>query len=268
MRRLIAAGLLLFACESHAAITQTGSCTTVGSTSIYAAGSGTISSITVPGDATLMTIGVSAYHGTNGVTSANGSFDIGGNASVGVGGAASTNWHGVQHYILNPATGTQNLDWQWGGGAGTALDDGTVIISYCFWLGVDTGSPVRDSDGAQSSGATTTTPTLTAQSGDLIIAWGTSFDGASANLTFTWTDATKLQDETAVDYADGSWATASPTGNQTVAASATGRDEGGVAAFVFKAAAGGGSSALPVILQQQSAANDDDYDQSLVASSR
>lgn len=235
------------------AITQTGSITTLSANGTYAAASGTISSITVPGDAELMTIGVSCYSGTSNLVSTNGSFDIGGNTSVGIGGSLNSNWHGVLHYILSPATGTQNLDWQWGGGSGTALDDPATIISYCFWKGVDTGSPVRDSDGAQTGTATTTTPSLTAQSGDLIIAWAGSFDGANADLTYTWTDATKLADVTNLSYADGSWATASPTGNQTVTAAATGADEIGVGAFVFKASgAAAAYNAVPLLQFYQS----------------
>ena len=226
------------------AITQTGSITTVSGNGVYNGASGTISGITVPADAEIMFIGVSAYSGTAAILSGAGTFDIGGNNSVGVASAA-TNWRSALHYILAPATGTQNLDWQWGGGAGSALEDSVVIISRGFWKGIDTGSPVRDSDSQGGNGDSHTTPTLTAQTGDLIIAFGGSFDAPEANLSFTYSGsggAATLQDVTSASYADGAWGTASPTGDQTITWTATGADEGGIAAWVLKAAAAGAVS--------------------------
>lgn len=221
------------------AITQTGSITRLANSSGYSAASGTISAITVPSDAELMLIAVSCYHGTSNTSSASGSFDIGGNASVGVGGGLSSNWQCALHYILQPATGTQNLDWQWGGGAGSAMGDPAVLLAYWFYKGVDTASPIRDSDGAQASGTTATTPTLTAASGDLIVAAAASFNVAQADVTFSFSGATVLSNLVNYTYADLALATASPSGNQTVGYTCLSSEEGGIAAFVFKAAAGG-----------------------------
>jgi len=223
------------------AITQTGSVLVLDSDSTPAvsnAASGTIA-ITVPGDCTLVVIGVSGYSSTANLLSTNGSFDIGGNASVGVGGAASTSfWQSAEHYILNPATGAQNLDWQWGGGAGTAVTAASLKVTVSFWKGVDTGSPTRDSDGAQAGGATATTPTLTALSGDLIIATGATQDNEQGELTFAWSGASEVSGGVHQGEADISLATASPSGNQTVGFTATGADESSVSAWVFKAAGG------------------------------
>jgi hypothetical protein len=227
------------------AITQTGTITTVTHGTTYGAANGTLASITVPADAEIMMIGVSGFSSSANLIATNGSFDIGGNTSVGVGGASSTSfWQCALHYILSPATGTQNLDWQWGGGAGTALTDPSAMISYWFLRGIDTGSPTRDSDGTNGSGATQTTPTLTALSGDLIVMFGGSYDGGEANLTYSFAPDTTLENETNLGYLDGAWGTAAPTGNQTVTWTATGADEGAIAAFVLKAAVSSASASI------------------------
>lgn len=210
---------------------------------------GTPIALTVPADATMVVIGVSGFGGTANLISANNTFDIGGNSSVGVGGAASTGfWQSALHYILNPATGAQNMDWQWGGAAGVGLDTVDVIAEISYWKGVDTGSPTRDSDGAQGAGATAVTKTLTALTGDLIIACGATNDVGTGNLTFAWSGATELSGggATNIGEADASLATASPTGNQTVGYTATGAEEFSISVWVFKAAAaaGGDLSAL------------------------
>lgn len=218
------------------AITQTGSVTSWVDGEISGTSTGTISGITVPADAEIMLIGVSAFHGTANVISANGVFDISGNTSVGVGGATSTSaWQCALHYILAPATGTQNLDWQWG----ATLTDSQVIASMSFWKGIDTGSPVRDSDGSNAGGDSESTPTLTAQTNDVIVAFGGTFDGSNGNLTFSFSPDTTLANITNRAYVDAAWGTAAPTGNQAMTWTATGADEGGIAAFVLKPAATG-----------------------------
>jgi hypothetical protein len=213
--------------------------------------------ITVPSDCTLVVIGLSAFLGSANALSAAGNFDINGNTSVGAPGGC-TNAGAMMsalHYIVNPATGSQNLDWQWGGGTGTGLDSASTCAIVSFWKGVDTASPTRDSDGAVSpASATATTPTLTAQSGDLIIAWGASQDDSSGNLTFSWSGATELAGMANDSGFDGSLATVSPSGNQTVGFTATGAEQTAVAAFVFKAAAGSASASISPSLSASASA--------------
>ena len=176
----------------------------------------------------------------------NGAFDIGGNASVAASGGTGTGatqtdaWQAALHYILNPATGTQMLDWQWGG----TLDDGAPMLAYCFLKGIDTASPIRSADGSNASGDSESTGTLTAVTGDWIIAAGSSSDAAEVPLTFVWSGgggATSLGTSPNRNYSSVSIGKAEPTGNQTITWTATGADEGGIAAFVIKAAAAGGA---------------------------
>lgn len=239
------------------AITQTGSTTFInpGPGTITLAASGTVTGITVPGDAEIMLLGVSAYSAVANRISANGTFDIGGNTSVGVGGAANnTLWESALHYILLPATGTQDLDWQWGGGAGAALDESSLIVCYSFWKGIDTASPVRDSGGAQAAADTATTPTLTAQSGDLIVAVAGTFDAVAGDLTFSFSGsggAAVLDNVAQFSNADMAIGTASPTGDQTITATATGAEEFSISAFVLKAATS--LSVLPIFSSRSNA---------------
>jgi hypothetical protein len=230
------------------AITQTGSFTTLSGNGLYNGASGTISAITVPADAEIMLIGVSAFSTTAGRISANGCFNIGAATSVGVGGAGSTSaWQAALHYILAPPVGTQNLEWQWGGGAGAALTDGIVVLGYLFLKGIDTASPIRDSDGSNGPGDSESTPTLTAQPGDWIVAYAGIFTSPGVDQTIAWSGgggATSLAQGANFSHADGGFGKAEPTGNQVMTATATGSSEGGVGAFVIKPAAEAGGGAL------------------------
>lgn len=248
---LAAAVVVGFVGTANAAVTQTGSVITApGGSTTYQPNTGTITSITVPADAEMMLIGVGGFHGTANFFSVAGAFAIGANTSVSTSPAADSStslWQGALHCIMSPATGTQDLAWNWAGA--TAADDPAVIITYSFWKGVNTtgcgnAASVRDSDGVQSNGTSATSNTLTAQSGDLIVAWGTCIEVGEANQTFGWTNATSLADITISSYSDGGWATTSPTGNQTVTASAAACDETTVSAVVLVASGGGGGGGL------------------------
>jgi hypothetical protein len=147
----------------------------------------------------------------------------------------NTKFMGALFYWTLPSTGTQTLAWDWAGA--NAASDGAVF-TYGSYKGIDTASPIRSSNGAQQAANPHATSTLTAQSGDLIVACMSQF--ANAESTVTWTGATEILGITKVGGADGSWAEASPTGNQTVSASGSDNQDGGVAAIVLKAAGGGG----------------------------
>jgi hypothetical protein len=84
---------------------------------------------------------------------------------------------------------------------------------------------------------------LTAQSGDLIVAFVIQF--ADTDTTFTWTDATEVTEFTmpATYFGDSALAEAAPTGNQTVSASAATSGDGAICAVVVEPAVGGPSPA-------------------------
>lgn len=218
------------------AITRIGSLTQINSST-----NASSQSVSVPTDAELMVVVVSGYESVaNFFTS--GSLTIGGDAftAVSAGSNSDTSFFmGAMFYKVLPATGTQTLAWDW---AGSSISNG-AIIRYAFYRGIDTSSPVRDSHGTQNQTGFTISKTLTAQSGDLILAWQHLFD-AGTN-TFSWTNATKVADATDFNGAAGSYAEGAPTGNVAITCTHTNTD-GGLSTLVLKpAAAGGGSSAAP-----------------------
>lgn len=174
-----------------AAITRTGSVSEIEST----ANSGS-QSITVPSDATLIVVTVTGY--TSGETATrltSGTLTLAGNSLTAqvVAAAGTTDYDlaGV-FYRVNPATGSQTLAWDWNGTA-TWTDGGHII--YAFYKGVDTASPIKDSDTATQAGAsstaTATTPTLTASSGDMIFSGLYAWDTTNPT-SITWTNATEV----------------------------------------------------------------------------
>lgn len=212
---------------------------------------GTVSStITVPADAELVVVGWSGFSNTSGFFSSGGmTFTKGGvdtaMNSVAGGDTAGSNWGAGYFYLVLPDTGSnKTLKWDWLG-AGVA-DSANNVCSVTFWKGIDTASPVRGSSAGQSG---TTPPytsgTITAASGDLIIAWVAGFVTAEGTIN-TWSNLSLLSQITADGpVADGAWATGSPSGNTTVAASTgTNFDDGGIVAVAFKAAAAGGTSSV------------------------
>lgn len=198
-------------------------------------------SITVPADAEIMIVGV---HGYQSISSY---FSGGAGTRLTIAGAAFTNltqgdastsfFMGALFYRLAPATGTQTLAWDW---AGTDAPTEPVRIVYGFYKGLHATTPIRDTDGVQSN-LPYTTPSLTAASGDLIVAWGWGYDGADETGGSSWTNASVVTDyPTRYGNAVASWAEGSPSGNTTVTWSAwTGVEDGGVCALVLTPAAAG-----------------------------
>jgi hypothetical protein len=185
-----------------------------------------------------MIVGVGGYDGTAGWFT-NGSVTIGGAAMTAIsGGDASTSaFMGAMFYKVLPPTGTQTFAWDLQGTNVPA--DGNYWV-WAFYKGIDTASPIRDSDASQQAGNPHTSKTLTAIAGDLIVAFMWQF--STVESTITWTGATEVQALTRTVQTDGSWAHTSPSGNQTVSASASDNQDGGVAAIVLKAAGGGGGA--------------------------
>lgn len=193
-------------------------------------------SITIPADATMLIVGVSGYHPTTNYFSG-GSMTIGGNAMTAVAADGDTSaFMGTLFYLFNPPTGSQTLAWDW---IGTNAPNNGILFAWGAYKDLDT-SGIRSSSGTQQAANPHTTGTLTAQSGDLIVAFVEQY--ASSNATFTWTSATEISEFTNFISADASWAEASPTGNQTVSASSSNDSDGGIMAIVLKPAAGGSAS--------------------------
>jgi len=203
---------------------------------------GTVSTtITVPSDAQFVVVGLSNYGGGTNNKHSGMTFTKGGvnTAMTPVFGAdATTNWNAVAFYLAAPDTGTnKTLAWLWDNGTSS----GDLAFSVTFWKGVDTTSPVRDTDGAQGSGWPRNTPTLTCVSGDKIIAFAGFYYGAGggAGGVTTWNNLTELAEITNQGPAEGTWATGDPTGDTTVGVQSCTGSEGGIVAIVVKPAAGG-----------------------------
>jgi hypothetical protein len=197
--------------------------------------------MTVPADAELATVGWSGYSATSnffsggGMTLTKGAADT---AMVNIpGGDALNKWCCTMFYMVSPDTGSnKTLKWDWAG-TGSA-GDGASMCSVTFWKGINTASPVRNSAGTQADGLPYTTGTITAVSGDLIIAFAGSSVVSVEGTFSTWSNLTTLSNLAAQSGgADGAWATGSPSGNTTVAASTgTNLNDGGIVAASFKAA--------------------------------
>jgi hypothetical protein len=212
--------------------------------------------MTVPSDAEIALVGWSGYSGTasyfsgGGMTLTKGGVDTA--MTVAVTGASGADndtgiWMGALFYLLAPDTGsnkTIKFDWVGAGNPG----DGDACCSVTFWKGIDTGSPVRHALGKQAASGAATTGTLTAVSGDLIVAWASAYTTSAGvdGTADTWSNLTTLSQIANEAHADGAWATGSPSGNTTVAISTeTGWDDRTITAIVLKAAAAG-AKALPV----------------------
>jgi hypothetical protein len=233
------------------AITQTGS--TLSFNTATNTNTGTASTtITVPGDAEFAVAAVSCaasaalgYFSSGSVTLTKGGVDT----AMTVASTAGDNtnagfWAAAMWYMALPDTGSnKSLKWDWLGAAGS---DRVIHMSLTFWTGADTSSPVRSTSGAQPTGLPFTTGTLTAESGDLIIAFAAAFNGGADSTAGAWSGGlATLSDLALVDNGDSAWATASPSGNTTVGLStATGWEDGAIVAIVVKPAGGGGGGLL------------------------
>jgi hypothetical protein len=169
-----------------------------------------------------------------------GTLTIGGQSMAAVtgGDTGTSGWQqALWTRVLAPSlSGAQTVAWDW---AGTSALNDDATLTCVFYQGIDTASAVRSSTCVKVSASPYTTGTLTAQTGDLLVAIVTAYAGAET--TFSWTSATEIVAFTKVggNFGDGSLAEAAPTGNQTVSAtspSGTGADDGGICAVVLKPA--------------------------------
>lgn len=208
-------------------VVRTGTPTT---TATSTANTGSIS-ITIPSDANFLLCEVNGYSSTSTYFST-GSMTIAGAAMTLIGGGDSNSaYMGIIAYKVSPTTGTQTLAWDW---LGTTAGGETHVFSCAFYKGVNTSTPVRSSSCTQSASGPHTSGTLTAVSGDLLVAW--SWSSVSSENTFTFTSATKIQDFTKTSAnSDTALAETAPTGNQTVACSNSPDNfDGGICGIVLR----------------------------------
>jgi hypothetical protein len=216
------------------------------------ANAGTVSTaIEVPSDAELIVVGVSGfkevnYFSSGAMTFTKGSADTAMVSCAGIADGSGSYFQAAMFYMVLPDTGTnKTLKWDW---AGTNLVSNLPKISITFWKGIDTASPVRDSKGVQAGSPPFTPAQLTAQTGDLIIAFVGIYQG-SEETTTAWSNLTLLSELTmnTGGASDGAWATGSPTGNVTVSCTSwTASNDGGMVATVFKSASGTLAITTPV----------------------
>ena len=180
---------------------------------------GTVSTtITVPSDAELVVVGWSGYSSTanffstGSMTFTKGAVDTAMTAVSG-GDSNTSFWNAAYFYLVLPDTGSnKTLKWDWLGTAG-ATDPGS-LCSVTFWKGIDTASPVRGTGGGQAGGVPYTSGTITAATGDLIIAWVAATVSGEGSVD-SWSNLSLLSQVTASTSADGAWATGSPSGNKS-----------------------------------------------------
>lgn len=225
------------------AITQAG--TTLQFPGLGSGNSGTVSTtITVPADAEFVVVGWSGFSAfANFFSAGSMTFTKGGvdtamtSAGIGLGDSTAGEWDAAVFYLALPDTGAnKTLKWDWSGAG--AADAAASLCSITFWKDIDTASPVRDAKAGHGTNTPYTTGTLTALSGDLIVAWVGAADNGSEGTIDSWSNLTLLTQIAKSSDADGAWATGSPTGDTTVAASTdTNIDDGSIVAIVLKPAA-------------------------------
>lgn len=231
--------------ETEMSIVQTGSTLSFGP---GGAASGTVSStITVPSDAEIVVVGLAGYKTTadfftNGsMTFTKGGIDAAMTPASNLGNHATNAYYSAMFYQVLPDTGSnKSLKWDWG-----SVCTYYPLVSVAFFKGVDTSDPVRSTSGGQDTSVPFTSGTLTAQSGDTIVAWVGGFSHIQGDVT-GWSNLSTLSQVTGVSngvkkyYSEGAWGIGAPAGNTTVGATATDwANDGGIVAIALKPASGG-----------------------------
>jgi len=193
------------------------------------ANSGTVSAgITVPATTDFVVVHVSAAHNTanyfsgGSMTFTKGGAQVAMTSAGGFGDSAgSSAWNAAMFYLAAPDIGaSKTLNFDWAGSATGSESVHNIVIS--FWKGVDQASPVRDSDGANTTSIPITSGTLTALLGDKILAHLAGYVGAAngSGTVTTWSNLTSLTEPTHFAYAELSLATSDPSGDTTVGVTA------------------------------------------------
>lgn len=188
-------------------------------------------SVTIPTGASFLAIGVSGYRASSGFFSTHSLVLDGQPLSVIAADSDTNAFMGSLFYLVNPPSGSHTLSWNWG----SAPNDG-VLFAWRTYAGVNLNAPIRSSYGAQQMNNPHATGTLIAQSGDLILVFCEQY--TTSDITFSWTGATLVSTLTRFGTAAGSWAEASPSGNQSVSASTSIGSDGGIMGLVLRPAGG------------------------------
>lgn len=162
-------------------------------------------SVTVPADATLAVLIMAGQEdSTNYLSEDVATLTINSVSMTLAYGEDSTTWGmAAIWYLANPSTGSQTLEWDFEGTSADASDYG-IQFYLVYYKGVNTSSPIDGTGGEQASDGDATTGSLTADSGDALIAVGMGLDGGTCDIT-TWTNATE-QDQDTFNNAVGAWA--------------------------------------------------------------
>jgi hypothetical protein len=184
--------------------------------------------VTVPSDAELMVVMLSAWANREHPYSVAGEFTLEGqNLTIGADSDTNLSMQQMVWYYVLPPVGTQTLEYTWG------ASDYPLNFYYAFYKGINTANPVR-SFGAQQiyNGGAPSTGVLDAEAGDLVVAAAGAYDSGFNG----WTSgaATVVSSENGVSelhYGEGV-----PTGDVTVALVSLAF--GGVAAIVLMPATG------------------------------
>lgn len=206
------------------AVTQTGSVFHVGTGGTFTNTGTLTSTLTVPADADFVVVTVTSFSSTAGffsggtVTFTKGGVDTAMTAASNQGDSDTGKWMSAMWYMVAPDTGTnKSVKWDWVGASNAS--DNSQMWTVTFWKGVDQTTPVRDTKADQLAAFPWTTPTLTAQSGDLILAGAFGFESDTESTIDSWSNLTLLYQAAKGGNGDGALATGSPSGNTTVAAS-------------------------------------------------
>lgn len=200
--------------------------------------SSVLTSLTVPAGCKLAVMLITGYE-SNGLYYSSAAFVKMGTTAFSfptAAGDTSTSWfQGAICYIINPPTGTQVCTWDWNG-AGAAGEKPQFVVSYYD----NVVSGVRNANGDHSSGANQpfTSPSITASSGDLVVAglWSYSLSDTAVSLTSPLTKRVETWRNSSVDIAMGD---ATASGAMTVEGSTVGAGEGGILGIAFIPSAGG-----------------------------
>jgi hypothetical protein len=196
--------------------------------------------ITVPAGTTLAVVCISTFESATAKYLSDGTVSLGDSLmseSPTVTDDDTSTWMGMVWYIVNPASGSNHIDWDFAG-ANNPYSGWNPHLYVVYYSGVDTVTPIRTSGGEHSVGANHSTASLTGlQSGDLavIYAWIYYVD---AGETISFTTGTQVDEHNATGGFNTAFAEHSPTGNTTYAIT-TGGDDGGRNVIVLRAAAGG-----------------------------
>ena len=199
------------------AIVQTGTTQFTGTGGSNAATGTFFDFIDVPADAEFAVVGVVGYTGTSGgfdsILMPKGGVDTAMSKVATGADADGGKWQAALFTMVAPDTGDDKLlKWSWLSSTG---ENPKIVVT--FWKGIDTAAPVRDADGLQQGGYPMTTASMTAASGDLMLAVFGGYTGGSNGTVSAWSNASTLAEMTTSDVTDISIGSGSPSASTTVA---------------------------------------------------